>query len=97
MNHLDKAHLLAIVEQALADDEELKKIKVNLKETEALFNLSGGDARKLLNILELVVKSDEDPKKVVITNEKVITIVQRKNGNSMIKVVKCTTTLSLRL
>ncbi|MFY0608027.1 MAG: replication-associated recombination protein A [Cyclobacteriaceae bacterium] len=78
LNHLDKGHLLAIIEQALANDEELKKIDVTLKETEALFNLSGGDARKLLNILELVVKSDEDPKKVIITDEKVIAIVQRK-------------------
>jgi putative ATPase len=53
-------------------------MQVDLKETEALFNLSGGDARKLLNILELVIKSDENTKEIVITDEKVINAVQRK-------------------
>ncbi len=78
LNHLDKSHLLLIVEQALAEDDEMKKLRVELKETEALFNLSGGDARKLLNILELVLKSDEEQEKIEITDEKVIAIVQRK-------------------
>lgn len=78
LNHLDKPHLQSIIEKVLRDDHQLKKLKVNLKETEALFNLSGGDARKLLNILELVIKSDENQEDIVITDEKVIDVVQRK-------------------
>lgn len=77
LNALTKENLLTIVEHALADDHDLKKLKVELKETEALFNLSGGDARKLLNLLELVINSDEGKKKI-ITNEKVISAAQRK-------------------
>ncbi|MFK7953250.1 MAG: replication-associated recombination protein A [Ekhidna sp.] len=77
LNALTKENLLSIVEHALAEDYDLKKIKVKLKETEALFNLSGGDARKLLNLLELVINSDEGKTKI-ITNEKVITAAQRK-------------------
>lgn len=77
LNALTKENLLAIVEHALAEDHDLKKVEVELKETEALFNLSGGDARKLLNLLELVINSDEGKKKV-ITNDKVITAAQRK-------------------
>lgn len=78
LNHLDKSHLNAIVEKALSEDVELKKLKVELKETEALFNLSGGDARKLLNLLELVVKSDESKGKISITDEKVVSVAQRR-------------------
>jgi putative ATPase len=77
LNALTKENLLTIVNHALATDHDLKKVEVELKETEALFNLSGGDARKLLNLLELVINSDEGKKKV-ITNEKVITAAQRK-------------------
>jgi len=74
---LTKDSLEAIIKKALREDHDLKKIKVKLKETEALFNLSGGDARKVLNLFELVVKS-EGTDKVELTNEKVTTIAQRK-------------------
>lgn len=77
LNALTKDNLLALVEKAIQQDEELKKDDVVLKETEALFNLSGGDGRKLLNLLELVIKSDVDKQKV-ITDEKVIEAAQRK-------------------
>ncbi|MBV6642684.1 MAG: replication-associated recombination protein A [Cyclobacteriaceae bacterium] len=77
LKHLETSHLTTICEMAIQKDEELKKIDVKLKETEALFNLSGGDARKLLNLLELIIKA-EDGKKVVITNEKAIEAAQRK-------------------
>ncbi|MFT6866017.1 MAG: putative ATPase [Cyclobacteriaceae bacterium] len=77
LKHLEKSDLKRIIEKALKEDVELKELSVSLKETEALFNLSGGDARKLLNLLELVVKS-ENTKKVVITDEKVIAVAQRK-------------------
>jgi len=74
---LTKESLEAIIKKALKEDHDFKKIKVKLKETEALFNLSGGDARKVLNLFELVVKS-EGTDKVELTNEKVTTIAQRK-------------------
>ena len=74
---LDKEALGKIISKALNEDHDLKKIKVTLKETEALFNLSGGDARKVLNLLELVIRS-EGSDKVTLTNDKVTTIAQRK-------------------
>ena len=54
----------------------VSKKKIELKETDALMQLSGGDARKLLNIFELIVNSEDD--KVVITNDKVLEKVQKK-------------------
>jgi len=74
---LGKESLEAIVKKAMTEDHDLKKLKIKLKETEALFNLSGGDARKVLNLFELVVKS-EGTESVTVTNEKVTTIAQRK-------------------
>src|ERR1700759_3823852 len=52
---LDEADLIRLLHYALKEDEILKGKKIELKETEALINISGGDARKLLNLLELVV------------------------------------------
>ncbi|MBV6645428.1 MAG: replication-associated recombination protein A [Cyclobacteriaceae bacterium] len=77
LNQLQKEGLEKIVEQALSSDAEMKELDVSLDETEALFNLSGGDARKLLNLLELVIKS-ENSKKVTIKNDKVVAVAQRK-------------------
>lgn len=74
---LDKEALEKIVRKALKEDHDLKKIKVTLKETEALFNLSGGDARKVLNLMELVIKG-ESSDRVTLTNEKVTRVAQRK-------------------
>lgn len=65
-----------LLKRALEKDEKLSKKKVSLKETEALIRLSGGDARKLLNVLELIVLS-ESGDNVVITNEKVQQKVQK--------------------
>ena len=77
LNALTKDNLLSLVQKALREDVDLKKEEVELMETEALFNLSGGDGRKLLNLLELVIKSDTAKKKV-LSNEKVIEAAQRK-------------------
>ncbi len=57
---LDKSDLENMLERALEKDAELKAKKVNIKEREALLRFSGGDARKLLNTLELVVNQLED-------------------------------------
>lgn len=78
LNHLDKQHLRSIVDQAMTTDVEMKKLSIDVKETEALFNLSGGDARKLLNLFELVVKSFEKNGKSELNDERVIDVAQRK-------------------
>lgn len=57
LKHLEKEDLLALVHQALQKDELMKRRNVVVEEYEALLRLSGGDARRLLNILELVVNS----------------------------------------
>ncbi|MEN8797840.1 MAG: replication-associated recombination protein A [Flavobacteriaceae bacterium] len=71
-----KKDLERLLERAIAIDALLKSKKIKLKETGALIRLSGGDARKLLNILELYVVS-EDSKQVIITDEKVLYKVQK--------------------
>lgn len=76
LNHLDKEALLKIVDQALKKDTVLKEKKIKLKEDQALLRFSGGDARKLLNVLELVVMG-EDGDKVEITDEKVTDRLQK--------------------
>ncbi|MFW5822530.1 MAG: replication-associated recombination protein A [Tangfeifania sp.] len=76
LNPLDKEGLLKIVDLALKKDTELKKKSITIKENHALLRYSGGDARKLLNVLELVVLSEEG-EKVEITDEKVIDRLQR--------------------
>lgn len=77
LNQLSKEHLRQLVMNAIEKDVELKKLDIELKEEEALFNLSGADGRKLLNLLELVIESDEAKKKI-ITNDKVVEVAQRK-------------------
>lgn len=67
---LGKADLLALLHRAVTEDVLLKQRQIRLEETDALLHYSGGDARKLLNILELVV-SAEPAGTVVITDEKV--------------------------
>ena len=54
LKHLDKKDLLKIVDLALTKDTELKQEKIKIKEDQAMLRYSGGDARKLLNVLELV-------------------------------------------
>src|SRR3984885_5433167 len=73
---LDKNDLIELMHHAIKEDEVLKTKKIELKETEALINISGGDARKLLNLLELVVETLGD--KAVITDEQVMDIAQQR-------------------
>ena len=70
LKSLEKEDLLTLLQHAVESDEVLKKRGVELRETEALLAHSGGDARKLLNVLELVVEADSDSP-IIITNEKV--------------------------
>jgi len=70
--------LIKLLQQALQKDEWLKKVKVELKETDALITISGGDARKLLNLLELVIDALSKEKKITITDDKVMQIAQQR-------------------
>ena len=71
-----RTDLEALLERAIVEDENLSEKKINLKETEAIIRLSGGDARKLLNILELVVLSEKSDS-ITITNDMVQQKVQK--------------------
>ncbi|MBL0202120.1 MAG: replication-associated recombination protein A [Chitinophagaceae bacterium] len=73
---LDEKDLVALLQHAIKNDDVLKTKKIELKETEALINISGGDARKLLNLLELV--TDALGSKAVITDEAVMEIAQQR-------------------
>ncbi len=77
LNSLGKSELEAMMRQALEKDVDLKKIKVELQEIDALLRISGGDGRKLLNLLEIVIDGiNENP--CVITDEIVMQIAQQK-------------------
>lgn len=73
---LDEKDLIELLHNALRKDEILLKKKIELKETEALINISGGDARKLLNLLELVADAEGD--NVLITDDLVMDIAQKR-------------------
>ncbi|MDA9669777.1 replication-associated recombination protein A [Flavobacteriaceae bacterium] len=77
LNPLAKSDLEKILKQALKEDVQLKKMALKIIETEALIELSGGDARKLLSILELVIQS-HSKNSFELTNELVFKIIQKK-------------------
>ena len=77
LKSLEKEDLLELLHNAIRKDIYLKERNVELKETDAILRYSGGDARKLLNILELVVEADNDVGKVVLTDEKVVQRLQQ--------------------
>jgi putative ATPase len=76
LNSFSKDDLLALLDRAMEMDSYLKTKAIELKETEALLRLSGGDGRKLLNIFELVINASQSDH-VIITNEMVLKLVQQ--------------------
>jgi putative ATPase len=89
MQPLSEKELILILNRALKKDIYLAKYEIEIKESEALIRVSGGDARKLFNALELVVSSEASEtgsEKIIIDNEKVLKHVQKnlalydKNG-----------------
>lgn len=76
LKSLEKEDLLDLLHKAVERDSILKERNVVFKETDAMLRYSGGDARKLLNILELVVEADSDTP-VEITDEKVVERLQQ--------------------
>lgn len=75
----EKQDLEALLERAMRVDEVLKLKKIHLQETEALFRLSGGDGRKLLNIFELVIHASKE-EDIEITNNRVMQLVQKNTA-----------------
>ncbi|MFA5814830.1 MAG: replication-associated recombination protein A [Bacteroidales bacterium] len=82
---LEKSHLEELLKRSISEDFDLRTRKIELHETEALLRFSGGDARKLFNVLELVVQSTPaDP--IILTNDSVTRRIQEnialydKNG-----------------
>ena len=76
LKSLEKEDLLELLRHTLERDALMKEKQVELRETDAMLRYSGGDARKLLNILELVVEADTEVP-VVITDEKVVERLQQ--------------------
>ncbi len=76
LQHLEESDLLALLNKAMTEDEVLKHKNITLKEHEALLRLSGGDARKLLNIFELLLNAIDAPE-IVVTNDAVLENVQQ--------------------
>lgn len=76
LESLDKDDLISLINKAVSEDDFLKNDKIDIKQYDALLRISGGDARKLLNILELVVDAAA-PYKTPITNDFVLRQVQQ--------------------
>jgi putative ATPase len=77
LKSLEKEDLLSLIQKAITTDDTLASKKIIVKETEALLRLSGGDARKLLNLLEMVAGYSADTG-LVITDELVMSVAQTK-------------------
>ncbi len=76
LEHLSKEDLLYVLQQALKNDKHLQKKTIELKETDALLRLSGGDVRKLLNVFELVVNAQKEGS-ITITDKLVMNTAQQ--------------------
>ena len=77
LNAFERKDLEQLLQNAIAKDSVLKTKHIQLKETEALLKLSGGDGRKLLNTFELIVNATPEGQSVVITNDSVLHLVQK--------------------
>ena len=77
LNAFERNDLEQLLQNAITKDSVLKTKDIQLKETEALLKLSGGDGRKLLNTFELIVNATPEGQPVVITNDSVLHLVQK--------------------
>lgn len=75
---LSEEALVQLLQQAIQKDEYLQQYRIELKETAALINISGGDARKLLNLFELVVQASVTSDTLVITDKLVMDVAQKR-------------------
>ena len=74
---LEKADLEELLNRAITQDEILKTLKIKIEETNALFRQSGGDARKLLNVLDIIVNAAGESEEIVINDEIVAKRLQK--------------------
>lgn len=77
LKSLEKDDLLQLLDTAITKDVYLKEMDITLQETDALLRFSGGDARKLLNILELVIEASDKSKPIVIDDKMVAERLQQ--------------------
>ena len=77
LRSLEKDDLLRLLDRAIHNDLILKEKQIELRETDAMLRFSGGDARKLLNILELVVDNADNEAPIVITDDLVVSRLQQ--------------------
>ncbi len=77
LKSLEADDLLELLHRALTEDSELNKRDIELRETGALLRYSGGDARKLLNILQVVVEASPEDEKLVLTDELIVARLQQ--------------------
>ena len=75
---LEEENLVQLIQHAIEKDEAFHNKKIELKETEALLTISGGDARKLLNLFELVIDALSNKKQITVTDEQVMKIAQQR-------------------
>jgi putative ATPase len=80
LHPLDEAELTELLHRALTCDVELRERKIRVEQTDALFRFAGGDARKLLNIIDLIAGAESDDAEVVITDA---LVVERLQENPM--------------
>ena len=91
LKSMDDSQLAELLERALTTDEELKKRDIVVEQTDALFRFAGGDARKLLNILDIILSATEG--KVILNNQTVTDALQQnialydKNGEQHYDVI----------
>ena len=80
LKSLEKEDLQSLLDRALKTDEVLSRLKIDVRETDALFRYSAGDARKLLNILEIVVGANAGNQPIVIDNRTVTACLQENTA-----------------
>lgn len=80
LKSLEKNDLQSLLERALTTDELLSHMKIEVRETDALFRYSAGDARKLLNILEIVVGANAGNQPIIIDNKTVTACLQENTA-----------------
>ncbi len=76
LKHLEESDLIQLLNKAIVQDEYLKDRKISINETDAIIRFSGGDARKLLNLLEIVINAHSKEEEITIDDKTVINILQ---------------------
>lgn len=78
LKSLETADLQELLDRALREDEVLSQTDIRVEETDALFRFAGGDARKLLNIIEILI--DASPRPVIVSNQRVAQVLQENSA-----------------